>query len=275
MYPQVGADNISLDVSTAPGPGMVDEVYLRGILRREAVDDGMDAPVRRVDAALFPLLTRWGGSSLVKIHPSGSFAKGTANHSGTDIDLFLSLREDTDASLRAIYDGLDRVLREAGYNVRRQNVSLNVKVLGFSVDLVPGKRQNSLTLDHSLYVRRKDTWIKTNVLKHVDWVRSTRRQDEMRLMKLWRDQNHLDWPSFYVELATARVLDPRMVPESLSGNLRRVLKFLRDELGGARLVDPANGNNVVSDTLTGQEKKVIAGAAGYTLGQAGRTRIVR
>ena len=33
-----------------------------------------------------------GNKYLAGILPSGSFAKGTAIHSGTDIDLFLSLR---------------------------------------------------------------------------------------------------------------------------------------------------------------------------------------
>lgn len=107
---------------------MLGDAYFRSVLRREAVDTGMDAPVRGVQAELWPLLFRWGGASLANVHPSGSFAKGTANRGGTDIDLFISLREDTDATLRAIYDGLDRALRAAGYTVRRQNVTLNVKV---------------------------------------------------------------------------------------------------------------------------------------------------
>jgi hypothetical protein len=259
----------------APATGVLEDSYLRAILRREAVDAGPDAPVRRAEARLFPLIFRWAGASLVKVHPSGSFAKGTANHSGTDIDLFVSLREDADATLRAIYDGLDRALRAAGYAVRRQNVSLNVKAGGFSVDLVPGKRHKGYTTDHSLYVRRQDTWIKTNVLKHVDWVHSTRRQDEMRLMKLWRDQNHLDWPSFYVELATARALEGLLLPDSLSANLRRALLFARDELERARLADPGNPSNIVSDTLTADEKRVIARAATAALKDTDIRRVVR
>ncbi|MFZ0392543.1 MAG: nucleotidyltransferase, partial [Terracidiphilus sp.] len=240
-----------------------------------AVDDGVGAPVRGVQARLTPLIARWAGASLVDIFPSGSFAKGTGNRSGTDIDLFLSLREETDWSLGEIYDGLDRMLRAAGFAVRRQNVSLNVKVNGCSVDLVPGKRQNRLTGDHSLYLRRRDTWIKTNVKKHVQWVGRTGRRAEMRLMKLWRDQRGLDWPSFYVELGTARALEEQILPGTLSGNLRRVLEFARDRVERARLVDPANGNNVVSDTLTGEEKRLIARAAAAALKETDWRRMVR
>ncbi|HUY95038.1 MAG TPA: hypothetical protein VMU71_07050, partial [Terracidiphilus sp.] len=64
--------------------GVLADSYLRAVLRREEVDAGIDSPVRRVEAALWPLIARWGGSSLVRVHPSGSFAKGTANRSGTD-----------------------------------------------------------------------------------------------------------------------------------------------------------------------------------------------
>lgn len=236
------------------------------MLRRERVDTGAEAPVRGVQAVLRPLLLRWAGGSLLDIFPSGSFAKGTANRSSTDIDLFLSLRWDVDLGLREIYDGLDRALRAAGLEVRRQNVSLGVKVNGFSVDLVPGKRQDPVSDDHSLYLRRRDTWIKTNVKKHVRWVQATGRQLEMRLMKLWRDERGLDWPSFYVELATARALEGQMTPGTLSGNFGRVLEWVRDRLEWARLVDPANGNNVVSETLSGEEKRRVARVAGEGVG---------
>src|SRR5438128_15006 len=39
-----------------------------------------------------PVLVQWANNYLAGLAPSGSFAKGTAICSGTDIDLFLSLR---------------------------------------------------------------------------------------------------------------------------------------------------------------------------------------
>jgi Nucleotidyltransferase domain len=254
-------DQQSWAFAPVPGAGADVDAQLSAILRSEAVDTGMDSPVRGVLALLTPLVARWAGTSLLDIFPSGSFAKGTANRSSTDIDLFISLHWNTEATLREIYDGLDGVLRGAGFAVRRQNVSLHVKVNGFGVDLVPGKKQSLASGDHSLYLRRRDTWIKTNVKKHVEWAEATGRRPEMRLMKLWRDGRGLDWPSFYVELATARALEEQILPGTLSGNLRRVLEFVCDRLEWARLADPANGSNVVSETLAGEEKRVLARAA--------------
>lgn len=271
----MNAANHPSEFALNPGSGMLDSAYLRAILRREAVDTGLHAPVRRAQALLLPLLSRWAGASLVKVEPSGSFAKGTANRSGTDIDLFISLSEHTDATLQAIHHGLHRALSAAGYQVRLKNVALGIRAAGCSVDLVPAKRQNRLTFDHSIYLHRRDTWIKTNILKQVDWVHSTGRQDEMRLMKLWRDQHNLDWPSFYVELATARALAELILPETLDGSLRRILAFVRDRLQYASFPDPGNPSNIVSDMLTAEEKRAIARAAANSLQQADIRKILR
>lgn len=260
---------------SGPPTSALDNHYLREILLREAVANSIDAPARRVLADLGPVIVHWAGNNLAKLHPSGSFAKGTANRSSTDIDLFISLHQDTPGTLRDIYFSLDQALRDAGYIVRRQNVSLHIRIGAFSVDLVPARRHNRLTLDHSLYLRRRDTWIKTNVGKHIDWVHTTGRRDEMRLMKLWRHQHNLDWPSFLVELTTARALQGPMLPDTLSTNLRRAFAFLRDHFEHARFTDPANPNNVVSDLLTAEEKRAVASAAAKSLHQTDWQSILR
>ena len=99
----------------------------------------------------------WANRFLVEVHPSGSFIKGTANISGTDIDLFISLSETTAETLKEVYDSLCVKLREKGYTPRRQNVSIGITVNGYSVDLVPAKRQNAFSVDHSLYRRKADS----------------------------------------------------------------------------------------------------------------------
>jgi hypothetical protein len=247
-----------------PEPELAADAYLRGVLAREAVDTGRDSRVREAQAELMPVLQRWGEQNLLAVYPSGSFAKGTANQSGTHIDLFLSLSWDTDASLLAIHDGLERVLRAWGYQVQRQEVSLRTRVHGYEVDLVPGKQLNADSADHSLYLRRRETTVKTNVLQQVWWALETNRQEEMRLVKLWRTQRALDWPSYYVELAAARALGgaPR---GKLWRNFRTVMEFARDELQRAQLVDPANRENVVSDSMTTEEKRTVAWEAAVAL----------
>ena len=174
--------------------------YLQNILQREAVDTGPLSPVRNVQTQIQPIIRDWAGDKLVSISPSGSFAKGTANKSGTDIDLFVSLSQETTETLKEIYNKLFNRMAEKGYSPSRQNVSINIKVNGYSVDLVPAKRQDSYSADHSLYRRKADTWTKTNVTTHINTVIQGGRTRETRIVKLWRNQKGLDFPSFYLEL---------------------------------------------------------------------------
>jgi len=238
---------------------MTPDGYLQNILTRESVDTDLFSPIRGVQAALEPTIREWAGNRLLNVSPSGSFAKGTANLSGTDIDLFISLSPDTVEPLKEIYSKLFNWMNSRGYSPRRQNVSINVRVNGYDVDLVPGKRQDHYSTDHSLYRRRADTWMKTNVATHVNYIRQSGRASEIRILKLWRNQKGLDFPSFYLELTALKALIGRY--GTLAGNVWQVLEYLRDNFVNARVLDPANTNNIVSDDLTIAERLKIKAAA--------------
>jgi hypothetical protein len=237
--------------------------YLQRILDREAVDTGPYSPVRNVQLQLYPIIKEWVGILLSSINPSGSFAKGTANKSGTDIDLFISLSQQTNETLKEIYESLFKKMSEKGYSPKRQNVSINVRVNGYSVDLVPAKRQDIYSDDHSLYRRKADTWTKTNLTKHITHVTQNRRIAESRIMKLWRTQKGLDFPSFYLELTVINALSGQYV--KLSDGVWNVFKYLRNSFSTARVVDPANTNNIISDDLTVAERLKIKTAAEQAL----------
>jgi len=68
---------------------MTADQYLRALLAREQVDTSASSPVLGVQRTANPVIQEWAGEYLAGISPSGSFAKGTANRSGTDIDLFV------------------------------------------------------------------------------------------------------------------------------------------------------------------------------------------
>jgi hypothetical protein len=235
------------------------DTYLQTILAREAVNASATSPVRGVQAILQPTLNEWAGTQLRAVHPSGSFAKGTANHSGTDIDLFISLKSDTTQTLKEIYTMLFNRLKERGHTPKQQNVSINIRVGTYDVDLVLAKHQGGNSEDHSLYRRRADTWTQTNVIKHIATVTNGGRISESRILKLWRDQKQLDLPSFYLELATINALSGAR--GTLSENVWKAFEYLRDKFANARIVDPANTNNIISDDLSAADKAKISAAA--------------
>jgi hypothetical protein len=252
---------------------MAADEYLRQILAREAVDTSMTSPVRQAQWVLQPALNEWAGTYLADVSASGSFAKGTANASGTDIDLFLSLKSVTPATLKEIYNTLYSKMENIGYRPKRQNVSINVRVNAYDVDLVPAKRQDTYSQDHSLYRRKADTWTQTNVSKHIALVSSSRRTEEIRVLKLWRNQKGLDFLSFYLELTAIAALNGRPYG-ALADNVWKVFQFLRDSFLTARVVDPANSNNIISDDLTVDEKRLVRSSAMHALNAKNWTEIV-
>ena len=153
-------------------------------------------------------------------------------------------------------------------------MSLGIKVDGFDVDVVPAKRQDSFSQDHSLYRSKADTWTKTNVARHIDIVSGCGFRDEIRILKLWRNQKRLDFPSFYLELSVIEALR-NTYSGSLSENVWTCLIYLRDRLPHARIVDPANTNNILSDEVTILGKAMIANAAKEALSASTWTQIVR
>jgi hypothetical protein len=248
--------------------------YLRNILAREAPPNGLFTPLNLCSTNLFPVLREWAGQQLMDISPSGSFAKGTANNSGTDMDIFVSLSPDTSETLKEIYNKLHVCLSKKGFKPRRQNVSLGIKVDKFDVDVVPAKRQDIFSQDHSLYRSKADTWTKTNVARHIEVVSGCGFLDEIRILKLWRNQKKLDFPSFYLELSVIEAMR-NTYRGSLSQNVWTCLIYLRERLPHARIVDPANTNNILSDEVTILGKAMIANAAKEALSASTWTQIVR
>jgi|SRR5579872_3246327 len=251
---------------------MTADAYLQSILTREAVDTSIFSPVRNVQNVLYPLIGQWAGIHLISVSPSGSFAKGTANKSGTDIDLFISLSPQTTEALKEIYSKLFNYMGYHKYTPKRQNVSINIRVLGHSVDLVPAKRQDNYSNDHSLYRRRADSWTKTNVMKHISHVSLSGLVGEIRIIKLWRDQKRLDFPSFYLELSVIKALAGNR--GSLSENVWESLKYFRDNFMNTIVVDPANSNNIISGELTALERAKVKAAAEQALKAANWNQVV-
>jgi hypothetical protein len=73
---------------------MSEQDYLNAILARELVSAGLASPALFVPGTIKPVIDKWAGLYLIEMSPSGSYAKGTANRSGTDLDLFISLSPD-------------------------------------------------------------------------------------------------------------------------------------------------------------------------------------
>jgi len=242
---------------------MTEDQYVESILQKYAVD--ISAAKGAANNAA-PAITRWAGSQLASLEYSGSFAKGTANNISTDIDLFISLKADTGATLKEIYEALFVLANNQGWSPVRQNVSIRASVTGRKVDLVPGKIQAGYQNYHSLYKRKTDSWTQTNVKLHIDTVVKSGRTREIRAIKIWRTLHNLSFPSFYLELSVIEGLKGRST-NNLAANVLHALNDIGGNLATRRIIDPANTNNAVSDDLSAAEKTAVAGQAKASAGK--------
>ena len=234
--------------------------YVESIINKYAVLTGPYSKAEQSANAVAPSIRSWTNRYLASFSFSGSYAKGTAINIATDIDLFVSLSSGTPGTLREIYESLYKWSSSQGWQPRRQNVSIAISYNGTKIDLVPGRIQAGYQNYHSLCTTKRDSWMQTNVTLHVSRVSGSQRTKEIRAIKIWRTLHNLDFPSFYLELFVIDALANRP-SNQLATNVLHALNSIANSLSVARIVDPANSNNVVSDDLTLAEKSQVSAQA--------------
>jgi hypothetical protein len=219
------------------------------------------------------ILTTWAGQQLAELKQSGSSAKGTAIKGVSDFDIFISLKSDTTKTLKEIYNLLDTYVTSKGMKTKRQNVSIGIIENGLNIDLVPGKKQAGYQNYHSIYISKQDTWMQTNIDLHITTVVSSKRQNEIILTKIWRQNNNFDFPSIYLELTVLEAVKNKSVG-NIANNFWAVLTYLSDNFVSSVVNDPSNTNNKVSNMISKIEKEKIAQKAGEALKQQNWEKII-
>lgn len=251
---------------------IIPDAYVRRVISRYSLPVIMGAAPPGTQL-LRASIKKWAGKYCIAILPSGSYAKNTRIKGSTDIDIFVSLRSVTPGTCEEIYISLLKYLQNAGFEARAQNVSIGVKYNGLSIDVIPAKHQLGSMNDHSLFSNKTQTWLKTNIYKHIRLVRESHRLTEIKVTKIWRDLNKIDFPSFYLELTVLHALKCRLMQHP-AANFITVLEYLRDEFPNARVVDPSNTANIVSDDLSESEKTAISEAAAYSREQSSWDKVI-
>jgi hypothetical protein len=239
---------------------MTGDEYIASVLSKYHVITGTGSAAYNERGILLPVIKNWAGNILLGVDFSGSYAKGTGVKGSTDVDLFISLDSQTPKTLKEIYDGLYAYLAQEGYAPRRQNVSIRINHNNLSVDLTPGKKQAGNTNDHSLFRNKAQTWTQTNIQAHINLISNSGRIDEIKAIKIWRNIHQLEFPSFFLELTVLDALSGKS-KNQLAANVWTVLEYLQNSFVNARVVDPANANNTISDDLNSVEKQIIVDAA--------------
>jgi hypothetical protein len=244
---------------------MTPHQYVIGVLGRHQASGSISAAQDVIDT-LSGSVNDWAGDYLYELTPSGSIVKGTAISGSSDVDVLVSLDHTLNVSLKDIYESLFKRMTFEGYNPRRQNVSLGLSVSGWKVDLVPGRRQSSLTDDHSIWSHKMQSHRETNIHEHIRLVANSGRINEIKLLKIWRKLHGLEFPSYLLEVVTIDALHGSGSSDT-AANFNRALVYIRDTLPNFRIIDPTKPSNVLSDELTVLEKQRLSGAASKSLSE--------
>lgn len=214
-------------------------------------------------------LQEWANAYFLNINnisKSGSIAKNTAISLGSDFDVFISLSYDSDFSLKEIYQSLISYLQNKYQKVRAQNVSARIILDGVNIDVTPARKQSGNTHYHDLWVSKKQSKQQTNIVRHINDILNSNRTNEIKLLKIWRELNKLDFPSIYLEYLTIRILShkyshPAYLYNNFSFLLTELAKANDNPLLLERIIDPANSTNILSGLLIQSEKDKIRKAA--------------
>jgi len=232
------------------------------------------------------------GSDIHNPFDSGSYAKNTAINTKYDFDLVVPFKRDSFNTLKEMYDDLFEALNEEFKDtatIREQKVSIGLEFYVDSdghtvyVDVVPGRELNQdqyaedkklnlfVKKQYGLFEEGSDR-LRTNVNAQIENIRNRAEgaadiRKIIRLLKVWKVNNNGKMKSFLIELITIKAFDKQDVSGSIWEKLQVVLEYIRDNIENVSLIDPGNGGNNVSDTLTDFEKSSIKQDMDYILGR--------
>ncbi len=215
----------------------------------------------------------WKAYNLIN---AGSISKGTAINTHFDFDLIVPFKHDRVDSITEMRDKLYHFFQrnekqiEGLKGIRPQNVSVGLNFgitdRSFDFDVVPGLELSlgdyPVTGNLYLYphIDENPKRVKTNIKKQLEYFNNSPAQvlNVVKLLKIWKysDTNN-KVKSFLLELMTIRALKEKM-PGNLWEQLRYVLGFIEQKIETIHVSDPGNKNNNVADSMTPEEKKVLA-----------------
>ena len=245
-------------------------MFLQQILRKYQARN----IVSNVETELKSYVHNWCQKCEPDIFISGSRAKQTAISLASDYDYFVSLSSGCNVEqkgIEAISDALHTHLKKKyPNNIRKQNVSTRISVAGLNIDITAGTRITGYQNYHWLYRSKDDSKKQTNAKQHIDDISNSGRTNEIKLIKIWRELNRLEFPSIYLEyLLIKKVLLNRSTDiNNLDGNITYIFQELSKDEGNplySRIEDPSNTNNILSDLLTKTEKEKVISAAKIAL----------
>ncbi|HYM78183.1 MAG TPA: hypothetical protein VE377_19570 [Candidatus Dormibacteraeota bacterium] len=250
----------SADGKTEPSFTMLtNDQYAASIVEKYHITADSGSPQHEAADEIVPVLKKWGAKHLLGITPSGAYVKNTAITLSSDVDVLVSLSPVPNMEIKKIFWSLFEFMTEQNLTAHTRDVSVRVRWKDRNVDLIPAYRDPH-TSGNVLFDKKTGAAVHTDVAQHVHLIANSGRQQEICALKIWRERKGLDFPSFYLELTALRALEGERFGR-LADNFQSVLRYLANKFERVVVRDPANSDNIVSNDLSEQGKRLIATAA--------------
>jgi predicted nucleotidyltransferase len=215
--------------------------------------------------------TKFKDDLAMKPQITGSVVKGTSIY-GSDIDIQLHFKRGF-GSIANVYDTVsDYVFDELKIKeikeIREQKHSIGIEIQLENevkrIDIIPTRLIENGKNDVHLFVNKigffeKPTYKKTNPVKQMLSLKlNYREQRIVRLLKVWKIENNLKIKSIYLEWLAKKSFLSRPITNKIEEDLNNVIYFIARNIEFIRIVDAANSNNIISNTLTSDEKRSIS-----------------
>jgi hypothetical protein len=238
--------------------------YLQGLLNQQDLSDLELNVLRALRGEIESQVRTLQG--VQRVLYGGSYGKDTMIRELYDLDIVVYWANDCGYTLEGIFSAVGKALRQKWNVVNPKTVAWELPFDGgFHVDVVPGRALDSSFKYANLYRTDTGTSLQTSIKIHIDTVSNSGRRDAIRLMKLWRKRKNVPIKkSLVLELATIEGCKGCRTND-LGDQVWSALQYLRDTFPKARIEDPANTNNVISDDIPSQDKLAIQRIAANTL----------
>jgi hypothetical protein len=201
----------------------------------------------------------------------GSIAKGTSIY-GSDIDIQLQFKKDFGTLADVYYSVSDFIYDEfkdaklESVREQRHSIGLEFKIKDEikRIDIVPTRQIVNANNDTCLFVNKtgffeKPSYKKTNSLKQLTALTFNYREKRIvKLLKVWKTENNLNIKSILLEWLAKKSFQQKRVAQDIETALSDVVHFIANNIEYLRIVDTANSNNIISNTLTIEEKSNIS-----------------
>jgi dihydroxyacetone kinase-like predicted kinase len=206
------------------------------------------------------------------IRYGGSRAKGTMIRESFDLDIICYFgSEDTSAgrTLKEIYNYVKEVLAKE-YYVEPKKSSLRLlsnEKVDFHVDVVPGRFTDKNNSDAFLFqATGEKERLQTNLQKHIDYVKTSKLTDTIKLVKYWKILKGIQIKTFALELLVIESLEGYKDDKGLDKCLTQLFDRLANDTDNIKIEDPANPQgNDLSELLNPATKGSISLTASNSL----------